>query len=103
MHPFQPLQERFFLYRIIWMHEGKMAMTARDEVLGREISQRLAGKDDGIGLFKRFGVEPEKDDMLDPHLSCQSDIFSREVKGTTDDADRTTRKDPLMQVPSLLN
>lgn len=51
MHPFQPLQERFFLYRIIWMHEGKMAMTARNEVLGRKISQRLAGKNDGIGLL----------------------------------------------------
>src|SRR5260221_11188875 len=103
MHSLQPLQERFFLYRIIWMHEGKMAMTALKKVLGSKISQRLAGKDNGIGLLNRFCVEPDKDDMLDPHLTCQSDIFSREVEGTADDADRATRKDRLMQVLSLLN
>src|SRR5258708_31702374 len=102
-HPFQALQERFFLYRIIWMHEGKMVMTARNEVLGCKISQCLAGKDDGIGLLNRFSAEPDKDDMIDPHLPGKSDIFSREVEGIGDDTDRATSKDRLMQVPSLLS
>src|SRR2546426_8495675 len=103
MHPLQPLHERFFLYRIVWMHEGKMTMTALKKVPGSKMSQRLAGKDNGIGLLNRFCVEPYKDDMLDPYLTCKSDIFNSKVEGTADDADRATRKDRLMQVPSLLN
>src|SRR2546428_9936487 len=103
MHPFQPLREPFFLYRIIGMHEGKMMVTTGNEMLGCKIPQRLAGKDDGMGLLNRFGVEPEKDDMLDSHLSCQSDIFSREVEGAANDPDRPARKDRLMQFLSLLS
>jgi hypothetical protein len=77
-------------------------MTACQEVLGRKISQRLTGKDDGVGVLNRLRVEPDKNDLLDSHLPCQNNIFSREVEGAADDADRATRIDRLMQALSFL-
>jgi hypothetical protein len=74
-HPFQPLQKRLFLYRIIWMHEGKMAMTACHEVLGGKRAQRLAGKDDRMSgiLLSRYVNR-----LTDEYVSRQTSVLKKE-------------------------